>query len=147
VHAIGAGVMVLEVQEPSDTTFRVWDFDRIDVTGQKRPLHIEEALAVARFDNQPPVLSAPRHHDGFDVLCETRSFAMRAVDVNGTTPMTLSVSPEAALVLHAVSGDVEFVWDEHVVALPHGASCVLPASCGVVVFPARGRTSRAIVMS
>jgi mannose-6-phosphate isomerase len=147
VHAIGAGVMVLEVQEPSDTTFRVWDFDRVDVTGKKRALHIDAAMAVARFDEQPPVLSQPRRDAGFDVLCETRSFVMRAVDVNGEQPLTLSVLPDAALVLHAAFGDVEFVWDDHVVALPHGASCVLPASCGAVVFPARGRGTRAIVMS
>ena len=147
VHAIGAGVMVLEVQEPSDTTFRVWDFDRVDVTGKKRALHIEQAMAVARFDDQPPVLAPRRAEGGFDVLCETRSFSMRAVEVNGATATTLSVSPDAALVLHAVAGDVEFGWDDHVVVLPQGASCVLPASCGAVVFPARGRGTRAIVMS
>jgi mannose-6-phosphate isomerase len=147
VHAIGAGVLVLEVQEPSDTTFRVWDFDRVDVNGKKRALHIEQAMDVARFDDQPPVLAARRRDGGFDVLCETRSFAMRAFEVNGPTPTTLSVLPDTALVLHAVAGTIEFVWEDHVVVLPHGASCVLPATCGAVVFPARGRGTRAIVMS
>jgi len=147
VHAIGAGVMVLEVQEPSDTTFRVWDFDRVDVTGKKRALHIEQALAVARFDDQPPTLAPRRRSGGFDVLCDTRSFAMRAVRVHGPAPVTLSVEPDAALVLHADDAAVTFVWGDHVVALPHGASCVLPASCGAVVFPAGVSPTDVIVMS
>jgi mannose-6-phosphate isomerase len=147
VHAIGAGVMVLEVQEPSDTTFRVWDFNRIDVTGKKRALHIDQALAVARFDNQPPPLASRRWDGAFRVLCETRSFKMCALEVGGDRPVTLSVLPDAALVLHAAEASLEFVWADHVVVLPHGGSCVLPASCGSIVFPALGAPMRAIVMS
>lgn len=60
LHAIGRGCLLLEVQEPSDTTFRVWDFDRVDVDGKKRALHVEEALAVARFGSRaPPLLPRP----------------------------------------------------------------------------------------
>ncbi|HSU69716.1 MAG TPA: type I phosphomannose isomerase catalytic subunit [Tepidisphaeraceae bacterium] len=50
VHALGAGLLVAEVQTPSDTTFRVFDFDRVDPsTGKRRDLHIEQALQCIDF--------------------------------------------------------------------------------------------------
>ena len=50
VHALGAGILVAEVQTPSDTTFRVYDFDRVDPsTGKHRELHVKEALECIDF--------------------------------------------------------------------------------------------------
>jgi mannose-6-phosphate isomerase len=50
VHALGAGIVVAEIQTPSDTTFRVHDFGRIDAsTGKPRKLHVDEALACIDF--------------------------------------------------------------------------------------------------
>jgi mannose-6-phosphate isomerase len=50
VHALGAGILVAEVQTPSDTTFRVYDFGRIEpATGKPRTLHVEEALKCIDF--------------------------------------------------------------------------------------------------
>ena len=146
VHAIGAGVLVLEVQEPSDTTFRVWDFDRTDTTGRKRALHVEQALQVARFGPQPPVLCTPRVDGEVAVLCETRNFSMSARMVNGSVDVDLPVAPATPLVLHAEDGPVVLVWDDINVVVPQGGSCVLPASCGGVRFPACGRAVRLIIM-
>ena len=51
VHALGAGILVAEVQTPSDTTFRVFDFNRIDATTRKpRTLHVEQALKCIDFN-------------------------------------------------------------------------------------------------
>jgi mannose-6-phosphate isomerase len=66
VHALGAGILAAEVQTPSDTTFRVHDFNRVDPkTGKPRELHIKQALACIQFSDAPattpaPVPSAPR---------------------------------------------------------------------------------------
>ncbi len=49
-HSIGAGLLIAEIQTPSDTTYRVFDFNRVDDTGKPRPLHIEEALQSIHFD-------------------------------------------------------------------------------------------------
>jgi mannose-6-phosphate isomerase len=49
VHALGAGTLVLEVQQSSDTTYRLYDYDRTDEAGNKRTLHIEQALDVMAF--------------------------------------------------------------------------------------------------
>jgi mannose-6-phosphate isomerase len=51
VHALGGGVVVFEVQQNSDVTFRLYDWDRVDpTTGKARQLHVEEAIACTNFD-------------------------------------------------------------------------------------------------
>jgi mannose-6-phosphate isomerase len=55
VHALGAGILAWEVQTPSDTTYRVFDFNRVDAsTGKPRTLHIEQALACIDFSGKSP---------------------------------------------------------------------------------------------
>ena len=49
VHAIGAGVLLAEIQENSNITYRLYDYDRIDRDGKKRELHVEKALRAARL--------------------------------------------------------------------------------------------------
>jgi mannose-6-phosphate isomerase len=56
VHAIGAGLLIAEIQTPSDTTYRVFDWNRLDGQGQGRQLHISEALESINFDQNPDEL-------------------------------------------------------------------------------------------
>lgn len=51
VHAIGAGIVMAEIQENSNLTYRLYDYDRLDKNGNKRELHIDKALEVARFSS------------------------------------------------------------------------------------------------
>ena len=46
VHAIGGGILLYEIQQSSDVTYRLWDFDRVNAAGEKRPLHIRQSLDV-----------------------------------------------------------------------------------------------------
>jgi mannose-6-phosphate isomerase len=65
VHALGAGVLVAEVQNPSDVTYRVYDYNRIDErTGKPRDLHIEEAMRCIAFDARPITEDQRRHVAG-----------------------------------------------------------------------------------
>ena len=62
VHALGAGILAAEIQTPSDTTYRVFDFDRIEpATGQRRDLHVRQALQCIDFSGAPEV-PQPRAH-------------------------------------------------------------------------------------
>lgn len=57
IHALGAGIMVLETQQSSDTTYRVYDFDRVDKsTGEKRELHLKQSIDVTTVPHQDPIL-------------------------------------------------------------------------------------------
>ncbi|PPA70374.1 mannose-6-phosphate isomerase, class I [Jeotgalibacillus proteolyticus] len=54
IHAIGAGITILEIQQSSDTTYRVYDFDRRDPQGNLRDLHIEKAIEVSMIPHEEP---------------------------------------------------------------------------------------------
>jgi mannose-6-phosphate isomerase len=61
LHAVGAGNLLIEIQQNSDTTYRVFDWNRIDpVTGKPRQLHIEEALQCIDFDDVRPKMVESR---------------------------------------------------------------------------------------
>ncbi len=53
VHTIGKGLLIAEIQQTSDITYRIYDFDRVDDKGHKRELHVEEALAAIDYKHYP----------------------------------------------------------------------------------------------
>lgn len=67
-HAIGAGLFLAEIQTPSDTTYRVFDWNRRDEQGKCRPVHIEDALNSIRFDQLPDELTV--RSEGVLVDCD-----------------------------------------------------------------------------
>ncbi|MBA3272409.1 MAG: class I mannose-6-phosphate isomerase [Chthoniobacterales bacterium] len=72
VHAIGAGNVILEIQQNSDTTYRVFDWNRTDNSGSPRELHIEQSLRAIDFDDCEPALVQPSgeamvRHDLFHI--------------------------------------------------------------------------------
>jgi mannose-6-phosphate isomerase len=88
VHAIGAGIVIAEVQQNSDTTFRVFDFDR------GRDLHVEESLASIDFDDAaPPLVQADGEALVHDALFEVDRLAL------GGRPRPAAPEGEAAVVL------------------------------------------------
>lgn len=60
VHAIGAGNVIVEVQQNSDTTYRVFDWNRTGLDGKARALHIEESLASIDFEDPEPALASQK---------------------------------------------------------------------------------------
>ena len=83
-HAIGGGNLLVEIQQNSDTTYRVFDWNRLDDSGQPRQLHVEQAIASINFDDVRPELVRPDgerlvRHQLFEVqkweLTETRQIS------------------------------------------------------------------------
>ena len=60
IHAIGAGNLIFEVQQNSDTTYRVFDWNRLGLDGKPRPLHVDESLQSINFDDPEPGVVEPR---------------------------------------------------------------------------------------
>ncbi len=56
IHAIGKGIVILETQQSSDTTYRVYDYDRVDKYGKKRELHIQDSINVSKIPHSDPKL-------------------------------------------------------------------------------------------
>lgn len=85
VHAIGKGIVICEIQQNSNTTYRVYDYDRRDAQGNTRPLHIDKALEVANLTPSPAGAAAkpPRKiPGGTDRLLSTcKYFTVHQIEV------------------------------------------------------------------
>jgi mannose-6-phosphate isomerase len=83
-HTIGANMIVCEVQEYSDLTYRVYDYDRVDARGKPRELHIEKALEVIQFGcyhgGKVPPLALGASHPHAKLLCACRYFAAERLE-------------------------------------------------------------------
>ena len=87
IHAIGAGCLVAEIQQSSNLTYRLYDYDRTDRNGRKRPLHIEKGLAVADLNAMPEPrqpMRLLRYSGGTasELLCRCQYFQVSRVLVN-----------------------------------------------------------------
>lgn len=87
VHAIGAGILLAEVQENSNLTYRLYDYERTDKDGRRRPLHVEKALQVLNREsgNSPrQPMRVLRYHPGYasELLCRCKYFQVERILVN-----------------------------------------------------------------
>lgn len=87
IHAIGAGALVAEIQENSNLTYRLYDYDRVDKHGSKRQLHIEKALEVANLDScsvprQPMRVLRYRPGCASELLCRCKYFEVYRMLIN-----------------------------------------------------------------
>lgn len=87
IHAIGAGTLIAEIQENSNLTYRLYDYNRTDKNGRKRTLHIEKALAVANLNGstepqQPLRVLKYRQGTASELLCRCKYFEVHRMIVN-----------------------------------------------------------------
>jgi len=104
MHAIDAGNLILEIQQNSDTTYRVYDWGRVGLDGKPRQLHLEESLKSIDFnDFEPKPLSIT---EGTQVLADCAEFRITRYELKpGEDPLELPAGNGARLI-HVVSGCV-----------------------------------------
>ncbi len=108
VHGIGAGCLLAEIQQSSNVTYRVYDYDRLDKNGCKRELHFDKALQVLnmkvgqRYEQKARLV---HYYPGGsrELLCRCRYF--EAVHMNVTKGVSFSVRSTSFQVLLCISGD------------------------------------------
>lgn len=100
VHAIGGGNLICEVQQSSDLTYRLYDFDRKDEFGNRRELHLEKALAVADLHKYVP----SSHIDGD--TCKCKYFESTVIEVKGESVLIPDDSKFSAIICLKGSGTV-----------------------------------------
>lgn len=136
VHAIGAGNLLAEIQESSDITYRIYDYDRRDAAGHKRELHTE--LAKDAIDYR--VYNADKSHDVSDdqadaemVRCD--HFTTRRILLDGTKELPLSDG--SFTIVMCVAGDATLSYEGGETHLGCGASVLLPAAMTAVTATGR----------
>ena len=139
VHAIGAGIVLYEIQQSSDVTYRFYDWDRADAQGRKRPLHIDKALAVAdlAFALEPvPAPDAPYAR----VLDETY-FKLDLLRPDGE----IAVPPAGDFgILTALEGDLTLRWTGGSLPLRKGETALIPAAAPALTLTGHGRAALAM---
>lgn len=122
-HAIGAGLLIAEIQQPSDTTYRVYDWNRVDpATGQGRQLHIEDALESIHFDASKDNLSV----ETIGRLVDADEFK---VDKGHQTPGAEILLTQQMKVLLILSGTGQIAADEtEPVKFEKGDCLLIPAA-------------------
>lgn len=129
VHALGGGVVVFEVQENSDVTYRLFDWDRIDAkTGQTRELHIERALRCIDFDQGPlgPTMQVDEGH-GKTRLFQSEHFALWRHEM--TMESVVGFSGDARVVI-CLGGKGSLAYSGIGYEMAKGDVVLLPASVG-----------------
>ena len=125
VHAIGSGLMICEIQQNSNTTYRVYDYDRRDKEGNARPLHIEKAIEVSKLTKAPELKAS-----NDDVLATCEYFTVKKVQVNGDAKV--SVNEESFVSLIIVDGDGKVALGSDELTVTKGDSVFVPAQNGEI---------------
>jgi mannose-6-phosphate isomerase len=132
LHAIGGGTVIFEIQQNSDTTYRVFDWNRLGLDGKPRALHVEQALASINFDDVEPALipNVYSHNPVFSVryLVDDPLFRVDTCQVKrGQCYPLLS---ESLQILAVLKGRLGISHGDGELALKAGQFCLLPASLG-----------------
>lgn len=108
VHAIGKGIMVLETQQSSDTTYRLYDFDRVDKkTGQKRELHLQQSIDVINVPHVDPKLNREvKQVAGIEVttFVDTDFFKVQRWQLAGQAGSLIRNSDEPYILVSVIAG-------------------------------------------
>lgn len=137
VHAIGAGVLLAEIQQSSDLTFRMHDWGRMGADGKPRELHIDSALRATDFRRGPVDLVTPRilesdHHQE-ELVCSDHFVLHRH---RGEAPFSLP-DDNAFHVMMVLAGHARLTSDGESIEMPLGKTVLLPAERGdTVITPA-----------
>ena len=127
IHAIGKGIMILETQQSSDTTYRVYDYDRKDDSGNPRELHIQQSVDVTTVPAKAPALTIQEVRKGNSAVVtyvKTDFFNVYEWQVKGR----LSFSKQAPYTLATViDGFGQLVVNGETYELKMGTSFILPA--------------------
>ena len=129
-HAIGAGILIAEIQQNCDLTYRVFDYNRRDKEGKLRELHVDKALQVTRPFTEAEV-DAVRYARGRntpDTLVDCPYFSVRRVVMNGAHDERVGEESFVSLLVLSGAGHVQA--GAHRVPFAKGDSLFLPAGLG-----------------
>jgi mannose-6-phosphate isomerase len=138
VHALGAGLLIAEIQQASDTTYRLFDWNRLDRDGKPRPLHIQESLRTIDFSRGPVYPQSPRRTERANVerLIDCEKFIIDRWEFSQRQPWT---NDERFHIIATIEGGLAASVDGWSHTLKQGDTLLVPASCRDVEFVPRGR--------
>ena len=134
LHAIGNGILIAEVQQNSNTTYRVSDYGRLGADGKPRALHIDKAIDVTK--TEPPTVPYGQVGEVMNVgnssirsLASCPLFTAEALKLKGD----YTVSSDGFVSVVVLSGEINAAWDGGELGLKKGSSLFIPANTRTVL--------------
>ncbi|WP_018247487.1 type I phosphomannose isomerase catalytic subunit [Orenia marismortui] len=132
VHAIEEGVLIAEIQQNSDTTYRVYDWNRLGQDGTPRKLHIESALDVIDFGVEPiaKVTGLEIKEEGYskNILVASPYFITELLEIEEC--YVSNTDNERFYILMGLDGEATLYYDQGAMKIKEGETVLLPASLG-----------------
>lgn len=128
VHTIGKGLLIAEIQQTSDITYRIYDFDRVDDKGNKRELHTEEALAANDYQFYPEYKSKydKKVNEAIEVVT-CQYFTTNILEYNESTNRNYS-SLDSFVIHVCVDGEYSVIAGESKTSIKKGECLLIPNS-------------------
>ena len=130
VHAIDEGCLMLEIQQNSNTTYRIYDWGRMGNDGTPRPLHIEQAINVINWDDHDSSLVEPKglvDTDNFQCLEVLKCEYFQVEKLVLSAPLEVPMSGKTFHALFVAEGETIISWGEESLTAPAGTSILVPA--------------------
>lgn len=142
VHAIGAGLLIFEIQQNSDTTYRVFDWNRVGLDGKPRELHLPQSLASIRFDDFEPALirgeaESPETGKARTLVRDP----LFNVEFHRRSAGTETLPAGRMQIVGLLTGKAQLAAARTTVSLAPGQFCLLPASLPQVTLQTEGASS------
>ena len=129
VHSIGRGNFVLEIQEASDITYRIYDYDRRDAQGNPRQLHIEESVDSITYNDTEMTVDHFEPKAGEEIVMESCPFfTTTLMEIEGTTTLKLAERDSFSVVISTRGNAVLTAPDGSKTILNQGETVLVPAS-------------------
>lgn len=128
IHAIGKGIVIAEIQQTSDITYRVFDWNRVDENGKGRELHTELAVDAINFgpEQNYNVTSAPRKNDSVELVA-CPYFTTNVIEVDGTLERDYS-ERDSFVIYMILEGELNISWGEGKQSVTKGETVLVPAA-------------------
>lgn len=140
VHALGAGIEVVEVQQTSDITYRIYDWDRVDAAGNGRELHTALAVDAIDFEADADLL-----HKKYDLkagesykVIESDYFTMTLHEIDGEGEFDRSMI-DSFIIYIAIKGSMQIIADGNTETLDEGEVVLIPAEVGDITIKGSGK--------
>jgi mannose-6-phosphate isomerase len=135
VHALGAGLLIAEIQQASDTTYRLFDWNRVDRDGKPRELHIQQALDVTDYARGPvnPVKQLQTGQQGVEHLVQCDKFVLDRLRLSASHTRP---GDNRFHILAVIEGAVSIEAHDGKCDLHRGGTALVPATTrGVKIVP------------
>ncbi|MFH6995127.1 type I phosphomannose isomerase catalytic subunit [Flavobacterium sp. FlaQc-48] len=126
VHAIGAGLVVAEIQQTSDITYRLYDFDRKDAQGNTRELHVDLALDAINYNKVDTYKKYDKAENESNVIVDCPYFTTNFIPLNGEKKV--GKNGESFTVLMCIEGDFEITIENETYPYQKGDTVLIPAA-------------------